>query len=480
MKLLWLVLALLLINTSRSSVAPTANLLTCVTDYDETANVDYFPEKATITRAETFSVEYFNSYKVLTVSDDFAQSTYILYQCGTPQPVVANTTAYIEVPVSNISTGSSSHIPYIELLDERESIVAFHGNSSIIGSPCVDEMVASGLVVDASYVNEECPSFPIANNEVLEEMRVQVSFGDGNPAVIYCGSSILSLYNGVGVVSYAEKGDEPSLKEAEAIKLFSLFYNKETIATEAYEQVVELWDCTATNAQGCSLQLDDVPDVAWFPYVPTLAAYGDFASGWGAPVNGTYYDDAITKAGGRMIPCESTSQYALLTDEDMLACFMDAEICVFSANFDLVKEVMAEEVWGALECVKKGNVYDIYLNDNSWFEAKAVEPHVLLEDLIVVLHGEETNYGIGNYERLLLRHVATEEVNSGSYFVNKGVCDDISAPLEIQGECTLIIDFTTCETSSAARPSPLDLSASALAVSIVLAAATVSITAFLA
>lgn len=94
----------------------TSNPEGCVTDYDAAAGVDYFPDKAVVEYATTFSVEYFPSYKVLNVTG-FSTTTYVLYQCGTPQPVLEGTTVqqHIEVPVTNVSTGTPDHIPRIEV-----------------------------------------------------------------------------------------------------------------------------------------------------------------------------------------------------------------------------------------------------------------------------------------------------------------------------------------------------------------------------
>lgn len=63
----------------------------------------------------------------------------------------------------------------------------------------------------------------------------------------------------------------------------------------------DLWLCTTNNAQGCSLLLSDVPEVAWIPYVPTSPLYSGFASGWGAPQSDVFYDTAVTNAGGSLV-----------------------------------------------------------------------------------------------------------------------------------------------------------------------------------
>lgn len=95
----------------------TSNPTGCVTDYDPAAGVDYFPEKAVINYAETFSVEYFPTYKVLTImADNFPTSSYVLYQCGTPEPTVDGPVQqYFSVPVDIVATGTPDHIPKIEV-----------------------------------------------------------------------------------------------------------------------------------------------------------------------------------------------------------------------------------------------------------------------------------------------------------------------------------------------------------------------------
>lgn len=94
----------------RSWAQITTNSEGCVTDYNASAGVDYFPEKAVIEYAQTFSVEYFDSYKVLTTSD----AKYVLYQCGTTKPdLEEDVQEYISIPVTNVAIGTPDHIPRI-------------------------------------------------------------------------------------------------------------------------------------------------------------------------------------------------------------------------------------------------------------------------------------------------------------------------------------------------------------------------------
>lgn len=94
----------------------TSNPDGCVTDFDAEAGVDYFPDKAVINYAQTFSVEYFPTYKVLSITDGLSSTTYVLYQCGTPEPTLdIPVQQSISIPVTTVATGTPDHIPRIEV-----------------------------------------------------------------------------------------------------------------------------------------------------------------------------------------------------------------------------------------------------------------------------------------------------------------------------------------------------------------------------
>lgn len=111
--------SVVLAQTSASTAAAEG----CVTDYDASAGVDYFPDKAEIEYAESFSVEYFPAYKVVTISG----LVYVLYQCGTPEPDLSadmEVQLYVSVPVTTVATGTPDHIPRIEVSVLQCSCVA--------------------------------------------------------------------------------------------------------------------------------------------------------------------------------------------------------------------------------------------------------------------------------------------------------------------------------------------------------------------
>lgn len=105
-------LSVVVAQTTSASTTTTAE--GCVSDYDASAGIDYFPVKAEIGFAQTFSVEYALAHKVVTIAD----AVYVLYQCGTPEPDLSadmDVQLYISVPVTTVATGTPDHIPRIEV-----------------------------------------------------------------------------------------------------------------------------------------------------------------------------------------------------------------------------------------------------------------------------------------------------------------------------------------------------------------------------
>lgn len=79
-----------------------------------------------------------------------AGQTFVAYQCGTTKPqastlptwVQNNNPINIEIPITKVSIASTTHIPMVEFLGERESIFALAmGTSTKVSSECVKKMV---------------------------------------------------------------------------------------------------------------------------------------------------------------------------------------------------------------------------------------------------------------------------------------------------------------------------------------------------
>ncbi|KAJ3032125.1 UNVERIFIED_CONTAM: ATP-binding cassette sub- D member 4 [Siphonaria sp. JEL0065] len=94
-----------------------------------------------------FLCPYSTNYK--TIVNKFSNETIVLYQCGTPKPTVAGATVTIAYPIQ-----STTVVTFLELLGQRKAIkYTTEGNSGYITSPCVQALVASGVIVETDSKN---------------------------------------------------------------------------------------------------------------------------------------------------------------------------------------------------------------------------------------------------------------------------------------------------------------------------------------
>ena len=93
-----------------------------------------------------------------------------------------------------------------------------------------------------------------------------------------------------------------------------------------------------------------------------------------------------------------------------------------------------------LNCFTNGQVFDNQRNGPyDWFESRYGNPDVLLEDLIMTIHDENTLYGIGYHDRVWLRNHIDNEVSAYD-----GICADVSvATGSLANECIDVV-ITEC------------------------------------
>ena len=111
--------------------------------------VDYFPKKmVTPTDAVGFNITYHKYYKVLT--NRATSKVYVLVQCGAPEPpaseISASTYTTLKVPLTKVASRSTTYLPMIETIGERETIV------KIVGRSCSAEAGVKGEQVTVERI----------------------------------------------------------------------------------------------------------------------------------------------------------------------------------------------------------------------------------------------------------------------------------------------------------------------------------------
>eukprot|EP00611_Tribonema_gayanum_P027094 TRINITY_DN65_c0_g1_i2.p1 TRINITY_DN65_c0_g1~~TRINITY_DN65_c0_g1_i2.p1 ORF type:complete len:468 (+),score=168.66 TRINITY_DN65_c0_g1_i2:141-1544(+) len=450
-----------LLSVLLASRTATANLLDgqCVAAGDYDAATDYFPDKVAINYAKQFTVTYHKNYK--TVTNLNAGLTYVLYQCGTPDPALAVDGTFA-VPITRLALGDTTWINRIEQLGERTSIVAFGTDPAYVSSPCLKVMLADNMTADAYNQNTYCNQNPYWDNAALEAAGVNVTFnGDASnssPRKV-CGSDPTSapLYHAV-VFSDTADAAEDALGQAEWIKFAALFYNREAQANAVFNGMASRYGCTAANAVTCSEVLPP-PSVSYSP--------GYYQGGWYPNDADAYYAVSIDAAGGTFVLCNDTSGgvstssgMPYVSNETFVECNKAADVCIFGTCWDTIYP--AQAAWlDQLVCVTNKRVYDTCGNgDHDWFESRVSNPDVLLEDFVMAIHNDNTLFGIGAHQRVWLRDVFTETIPPDA-----GACPNVTAPVvSAANECVSVLAPECVASAAPPRAAAAALSAAAAAV----------------
>lgn len=380
--LLLILSGLLAILPAAAQSAPVfdANLTgACVTEYDP--DIDYFPEKITITDAVNFTVDYFNHYKVVTVTNAFDGAepfTYVLVQCGTPAPDAADFpagTQFIDVPAGEIITMSTTQLPHLTELGLLDKLVGLD-SFLYVNSPEVRALIDAGELVEIGSGAE-------VNVELVLELApdIVMTFGfnpasDAHPVLIEAG--IFTALN-------AEWREPTPLARAEWIKYTALFYNAEARAEGVYADIVNAYNEARDLAARAPEEAR--PVVLW-------NTYSSFSEAWSIPGAQTYVGALIRDAGGVVALGEQAPEgSALLSFEAVYDGALDADVWIANAfGVSALDDLLAlDSRYADFAAVRNGRVWnnDLDVNENggnNYFELGVTNPHLILQDLVAIFH----------------------------------------------------------------------------------------------
>jgi len=183
--------------------------------------------------AKGFSITDFDGYKILEIKTPWPDSDkvyhYQLLDNGTKLVDTFGDTsdATLNVPVKSIVVTSTTHIPFLELLDVEQTLVGFPG-TNYVSSEKIRQRIDDGFVRELGK-NEGI------NTEVLLELNPElvVAFGvNGTNKTLETikKANIPVIYNGDWV-------ENSALAKAEWIKFFGVLFDKEKEADSIFNSI---------------------------------------------------------------------------------------------------------------------------------------------------------------------------------------------------------------------------------------------------
>lgn len=364
----------------------------CVTDFEP--GTDYFAAKSNVDYAENFSVAYFDHYKVVTVEQPTpggAKESYILVQCGTPEPKLGPELAKaprITVPVQSLFSGSTSQSP---------ALVAVGGVDAVTGVARRDFIATPELIEhmqQAKVVEYETSGVVNVEAVVAAAPDVFMAGGGGESEVQRLAVA------GVPVVNFAEWQETSPLGRAEWVKFMGLFFNAEGKANAEFADVVERYDAA-------SALVADVPESERPLVLSGQAFNGVFFAAGGQ----SFMARLIRDAGGRYVFADDTStgSFQIRDLERLIVAARDAKVWIqASIHYFTLADIEAEDPrLAALPAAQSGQVWipDALKGPNGgvqFYELGSMRPDMVLMDLISILHPDKTP----GYERVFNRSIA--------------------------------------------------------------------------
>lgn len=339
---------------------------------------------------------YFNigdtpeGYKKLTVNDKWrgsnGESRYILVKESDNEIGSYSNATVIKTPVKRVVCMSTSHLPFISELNQSASIVAVSGGRYI-----------SDSLIRCKIQNKEIEDIGFEasiNYEVLMQLNPDIVFaygvnGENNQYIEKLKQA------GINVVVISDYMENHPLGKLEYLKFFGAFFNEEELADSLYSLAKNRYFKAKSR----------VENIVSKPKILLNAPWKDV---WYIPGENNYMSYLIKDAGGIVLlgkPGESHSYTHSI--ENIIQEAYNADFWLNPNFYSSLKELKeSNPIFAGLPVLKIGTVYNNNKRDtpgggSDFWERGVIEPDVILNDLINILHPGLNNKKELVYYRLL-------------------------------------------------------------------------------
>lgn len=289
----------------------------------------------------------------------------------------------IAIPLRRVVCMSTSHISYINALRKGNTIVAISG-AQYVSDSSINSAIKSGRIVDIGFESS-------INYELLLSLSPDVVFtygisGENNTYI----DKIRDL--GIKVIVLGDYIEEHPLGKLEYLKLFGKLYGEVQRADSLYKSVSERYSAKKRSVEGIAIK----------PKVLVNAPWKDV---WYIPGEKSYMNYLISDAGGEILLCKEGRSNPHNIEEVFIEAYK-ADFWLNPNFYSTLKELSSSNpLFSKLSVLSKGKVYNNTKRNTArggsdFWERGVIEPDVILNDLIKILHpgygdGGDLKYYIG-------------------------------------------------------------------------------------
>ena len=329
--------------------------------------------------AKRFSITYFNSYKKITVNEPWSGSSDTLVYIVTGDDTIPE--AYkghddielIRQPIENIVCFSTTHLPFLELINEESRLIGFP-TIDYIYSEKILNMAREGKIKDLGPSNE-------INFESLLELNPELvmAFTMGNELSMLRKIQL----SGIPMILNADYLEDHPLGRAEWIKFIAAFFDKDLEADSIFDEIEKSYLKTKAKMD----RVDNRPGIF------TGVVYGD---AWFMPGGKHYGTRFFNDAGGHYLWSDNESENILqLSFESVYEKAGSADFWIGTATYNTLREIEQADIrYKEFKAFKTGNIYNYSARvrekgGNAYFELGYARPDIILKDLAKIFHPDE-------------------------------------------------------------------------------------------
>ena len=316
-------------------------------------------------------------------------------------PVSKKETRQVIHKVKRVVCLSTTHIAYLDAINETRSIVGVSGR----------QYIYNDKLRNAKDVGYESA----INYEALMSLEPDVVFAyavPGQPADYI--QKIRQL--GMNVVEVPEHLEDHPLGKAEFLVAFAAFFDKEVMAMEQFHWIYQTYEeyrrlarqtVTLRQRRKAAENGNRKPEPIDTPHNTPINTSQDtsfkpvkvlinapFKDVWYIPGTESHQHILIRDAGGVVLGSEPGKKTTVISTEQAYIHSLEAEFWLHPNQFSDLKSLAAlDQRFARSKAVRLGNVWNNNLRStpgggSDYFESGAVSPHLILADLIAIFYPE--------------------------------------------------------------------------------------------
>jgi len=274
---------------------------------------------------------------------------------------------FIQTPVKRMIALSSTHIGMLSKLEGINTVVGV-SNKKYINNSELLERTANGKAIDLGDEGM-IPMESIVRSKA--ELIVYSDFGNSFPHE----DQLKKL--GFIILPNVDWREEQPLGKAEWIKLYGYLIGKEKESIQIFNSIKEKYLLLKTEMQAVSKR-------------PSVISGNLIGDSWYAPNGKSYNAQLIVDAGGEYVYSKTKGTGSIMRSMEQLLSENNSTDYWINPGFKSKKKIIQYNP--KLKLVKpfQNNQVYCYSNRMNYFwEMSAIEPHLVLEDLILIFHPEK-------------------------------------------------------------------------------------------